>query len=190
MNKPTVIIFNLPKLFDILNEIKEDIFFNLEIANSINDLKKINLKDINNVVITEKFVDVPLKLNQIIIEKKPIKLTKLIEKINVSLLKSQYQEKSEFTIKDYILDINSRKLSKNSNELKLTQKESEIIIFLKNSSSNQSVHQLQKKVWGHNSNLETHTVETHIYRLRKKIAKEFEDDKFIISSDNGYKIQE
>ena len=71
MNKPTVIIFNLPKLFDILNEIKEDIFFNLEIANSINDLKKINLKDINNVVITEKFVDVPLKLNQIIIEKNP-----------------------------------------------------------------------------------------------------------------------
>ena len=52
------------------------------------------------------------------------------------------------------------------------------------------MHQLQKKVWGHNSNLETHTVETHIYRLRKKIAKEFEDDKFIISSDNGYKIQE
>tara|TARA_B100002051_G_scaffold275798_1_gene321072 strand:+ start:2250 stop:2816 length:567 start_codon:yes stop_codon:yes gene_type:complete len=188
MNKSTVIIFNLPKLFSILNEIKEDIFFNLEETNSINDLKKTLSKNLNNIVVTDKCLKLPFKFNQLVIEKKPIKLTNLIERINIALLKLQYQEKSEFNIKDYILDINSRNLNKNSKFLKLTQKETEIIFFLKNSNSTQSIQELQKKVWGHNSNLETHTVETHIYRLRKKIAKEFEDNNFIISSGNGYKI--
>jgi DNA-binding response OmpR family regulator len=50
------------------------------------------------------------------------------------------------------------------------------------------VDQLQSKVWGYQTKLETHTVETHIYRLRKKIFKTFNDNNFIISQKNGYQI--
>ena len=46
--------------------------------------------------------------------------------------------------------------------------------------------QRQKNVWGYAKDIETHTVETHVYRLRKKISDSFKDDKFILSDDNGY----
>jgi DNA-binding response OmpR family regulator len=84
--------------------------------------------------------------------------------------------------------LNSRELTENNVVLKLTEKETNIIIFLFKSNNTVGVAQLQSKVWGHNSKLETHTVETHIYRLRKKILKTFNDDKFIVSKKNGYQI--
>ena len=71
---------------------------------------------------------------------------------------------------------------------KLTQKEAEIIVYLKNSKKPASISKLQKQVWSHNSELETHTVETHVYRLRKKIFDTFEDNSFISSNNYGYKI--
>ena len=72
--------------------------------------------------------------------------------------------------------------------MKLTEREIEIILFLQNSKTPQKIENLQRKVWGHNSNLETHTVETHIYRLRKKIIDKFKDSNFINSTKNGYTI--
>ena len=72
--------------------------------------------------------------------------------------------------------------------MKLTEREIEIIIFLNKSISAQNIENLQKEVWGHNSNLETHTVETHIYRLRKKILEKFNDSNFIKSLKAGYSI--
>ena len=70
----------------------------------------------------------------------------------------------------------------------LTEREANIIIFLKNSQNPVKISKLQSEVWGHNSKLETHTVETHIYRLRKKINDTFSDNEFIKSSKLGYKI--
>ena len=70
----------------------------------------------------------------------------------------------------------------------MTEKETDIIIFLNNSDIPISINDLQIKVWGHKSKLETHTVETHVYRLRKKILKAFGDNNFIKSSKKGYKI--
>jgi len=72
--------------------------------------------------------------------------------------------------------------------LKLTEKEIDTIVYLHKSSSAVGVQKLQSKVWGYESNLETHTVETHIYRLRKKILQTFNDNNFIISQKNGYQI--
>ena len=72
--------------------------------------------------------------------------------------------------------------------LSLTEKETLIISFLKNSGTSVSINELQKNVWGYRSKLETHTVETHVYRLRKKILKRFGDNNFIKSKKNGYKI--
>ena len=87
------------------------------------------------------------------------------------------------------MDLNSRIISKDKNKLKLTEREMEIIIFLNESKIAQKIIDLQNKVWGYSSELETHTVETHIYRLRKKISNSFQDEHFIISTDNGYFIE-
>ena len=71
--------------------------------------------------------------------------------------------------------------------LNLTEKETDMIIFIK-SKKNVTIKELQNIVWGYSSNLETHTVETHIYRLRKKIKEKFSDDEFIQNTQKGYKI--
>jgi DNA-binding response OmpR family regulator len=86
------------------------------------------------------------------------------------------------------LDLNSRELILKDKVLKLTEKESSIIIYLNKNNDVVDITQLQSEVWGHHSKLETHTVETHIYRLRKKVFKTFEDNNFIISKKNGYQI--
>ena len=74
--------------------------------------------------------------------------------------------------------------------LKLTEKEINTIIYLSKKKKPVSVQELQEKVWAYQSKLETHTVETHIHRLRKKFKEKFLDDKLIISKDNGYQISE
>jgi len=87
------------------------------------------------------------------------------------------------------MDLNSKFLSKNNINLKLTEKEIEIILYLSSKKTKQGVLNLQKDIWGYASDLETHTVETHIYRLRKKISSKFSDDKFILSHQDGYYIE-
>ena len=112
----------------------------------------------------------------------------MLELINISLVKLKYSGQSELSIKDYKLDMNSRELIKKKIKIKLTQKEAEIIVYLKNSKKPASISKLQKQVWSHNSELETHTVETHVYRLRKKIFDTFGDNNFIINATDGYKL--
>ena len=73
--------------------------------------------------------------------------------------------------------------------LKLTEKEISSIIFLYKAKKPVKVNELQLKVWGYQSDLETHTVETHIYRLRKKILNKFKDNNFIVSTADGYQIK-
>jgi DNA-binding response OmpR family regulator len=74
-------------------------------------------------------------------------------------------------------------------KLKLTEKEINTIIYLSNSNEPVSIEELQKMVWSYQSDIETHTVETHIYRLRKKILNTFNDNEFIVSKKNGYQIK-
>jgi DNA-binding response OmpR family regulator len=76
-----------------------------------------------------------------------------------------------------------------STKLKLTEKEINTIIYLSKSNKPVNINELQKKVWSYQSDMETHTVETHIYRLRKKILSAFNDEEFIISKKNGYQIK-
>ena len=108
--------------------------------------------------------------------------------VAIQSLKTQYNDKSELKINQYKIDLNSRELIEKNSKLKLTEKETNIIVYLSQSNNSVSVDQLQFDVWGYRSKLETHTVETHIYRLRKKILKKFNDNNFIISHKNGYKI--
>ena len=189
MNKQSVLIFKLPELFKILNELKDHLDFNIynftEKQELLNENKNkyenyLVLTDIKNKIEDENF--------QLILNKLPDSVYSIIEKINVSLLKQKYSEQSDIIIGKYSIDINSRSIKNTNETLKLTQREIQIILFLKQSNSPQNIENLQKKVWGHNSNLETHTVETHIYRLRKKILENFNDDNFITSKKNGYQI--
>ena len=191
MNKSCVIIYNQKSLFDILDEIKENLNFDLVQINSLEELENFKQKCyFNNLILltSNKELHNKTSLKEIIIEKKPYKLVKLVEKINIFLLKNKFAAQSKLNIKNFILDINSRELIKDNLFLKLTQKETEVIIYLNNAGKNVSTQNLQKHVWGYTSDLETHTVETHIYRLRKKILNKFKDNKFILSSGNGYKI--
>ena len=87
-----------------------------------------------------------------------------------------------------MIDLNSREMSAKNIKLKLTEKEINTIIFLSKSNKPVSVDELQEKVWSYQSDIETHTVETHIYRLRKKILETFDNNEFIISKKNGYQI--
>ena len=191
MSKSHVIIYNQKSLFDILDEIKENLNFNVIQINSLEELEKFKKEyNVSNLIFLTNNKEIRNKtgLSELIIEKKPYKLLKLVEKINIFLLKNQFAAKSKLTIKNFILDTNSRELTKDNLSLKLTQRETEIVIYLNNANKNISIQDLQKNVWGHTSDLETHTVETHIYRLRKKILNKFQENKFILSSNNGYKI--
>ena len=77
----------------------------------------------------------------------------------------------------------------NNTKLKLTEKEINTIVYLSKSNKPVGINELQKKVWSYKFDMETHTVETHIYRLRKKILNTFNDKEFIISKKNGYQIK-
>jgi len=182
-----LIIYKFTSLYHILEELDLDlnlktIYFDDE--NSLND--KIKKLDNYLIVSNKKYPNIA---NQFILETIPIKIFKLIEKINIEFLKLKFNSQSKVKIKNYIIDLNSREMLINDNKLKLTEKEIDIITYLSKSNKPVSIDELQEKVWSYQLDIETHTVETHIYRLRKKILKIFNDNKFIVSEKNGYQIK-
>ena len=190
MNKQNVLVFKLPELFNILNELKSHLDFEIYLFVEKNKLLEfIKTNTGSYLILTDSDNEIKEEKLQLILSKFPDTIYSIIEKININLLKYKYSEQSDILIGNYSVDINSRLIKKNDQNLKLTEREIEIILFLKNSSNPQNIENLQKEVWGHNSDLETHTVETHIYRLRKKISEKFEDSSFINSTKLGYKIK-
>jgi len=187
MNKQNLIIYDFNELFSILNEIKQNLNFDL-LNVSEKEFGDLKLDSLNSFLIITKNKNLNLK-NQIVINNFPLKISKIIETININFLKNRFVQQSDIDLGEYKLNLNSRKIFDNKNELSLTEKESDIILFLKNSEKPVSIDELQTKVWGHSSKLDTHTVETHIYRLRKKISSKFNDDDFIHSTKSGYAIK-
>ena len=194
MIKQNIFIINFNLLYEILDEIKENLSFSITKFERPDDLIKVDLLDIKNSLIISK-PDQKLLLSKNLEEKNlflvqnfPISLNKLIELINIQLIKIKFKHKSKIIIKDYELNLNSKLISKDSVNLKLTEKEIEIILYLNKNKMKHSVLDLQKNIWRYSSSMETHTVETHIYRLRKKISDKFNDEKLILSHTNGYFI--
>ena len=198
MTKQFINIVEISNLHNILIEIKS--LFSFKISNFINTndfLKEIdneNSKTTNPIVICKRN-NYPLvsstktNINSLILlDDKPIKIGLLIDKINILLIKKKYNFQSHLNIKNYVLNIHSRVISNKDKELKLTEREIDIILFLNKKKTAQPVINLQNEVWKYLNTLETHTVETHIYRLRKKIKSTFNDDNFILSLKEGYKI--
>ena len=185
MKSKTVIIYQNQILFNILNELYPEKFRIIFL-----EKKEYNNFDFNNIHDYLIIVDndnYEFK-NQLVINKFPLKIKNILELINVTFLKKNFKKQSEIKIGSYTLNLNSREINYEDQKLFLTERESNLIIFLKNSLKPINISELQDKVWGYSSSLETHTVETHIYRLRKKFKETFGDEKFIISTENGYII--
>ena len=181
MSSKKLIIYNFSILFDILNEIKEN--FKFEIININKEkFKELEFAEIENYVIISQFGNETENCNVL---NYPAKINNIIEQINVLFLGNKFSNQSNINVGNYILNVNSRKISKDKKELNLTEKEIELILFIK-SNTCVSIKELQTKVWKHTSELETHTVETHIYRLRKKFVDFFDDNHFIEHNKKGY----
>ena len=187
MNTQNLIIYKFISLYHILEELSLDLKFKIVFTDSKNSLKEEIENHYNYLIISSrKYPDIS---NQFVLENKPIKIFKLIEKINIEFLKVQFCSQSQVKVKTYTIDLNSREMLIHDTKLKLTEKEINTIIYLSKLNKPVSVDELQEKVWSYQSGIETHTVETHIYRLRKKILSTFNDKEFIISKKNGYQIK-
>mgnify|MGYP001192599691 FL=1 len=186
MTYQNLIIYKFNSLYHILEELSLDLNFkiiNVDSENLLNDKIKI-LK--NYLIISNKKY---LNINShFILDNLPLNISKLVERINIEFLKIQFNSQSKVQINNYFIDLNSREMLLNNIKLKLTEKEINTITYLSKQNKPVSIDELQEKVWSYQSDMETHTVETHIYRLRKKISNSFNDNKFIVSKKNGYQI--
>jgi len=189
-----VIIINYNSLYEIFDDLKENLpFKTIKFKNEDDFLKDNSLDKRKSLIILNKKTKLLFnhglhESNILYLNDLPLSFEKLLEKININLIKLRYSLQSKINIKDFQLDINSKHLSKLGITLKLTEKEIEIILYLNKKKINCDIADLQKNIWGYSTNIETHTVETHIYRLRKKIDKVFKDKKFIVSQKDGYLI--
>ena len=187
VSSQNLIIYKLTSLYHILEELSLDLNFKITYYDNENLLNE-EVKNLNSYLILSNIKYSNIN-NRFILQNLPIGIFKLIEKINIEFLKLQFNNQSEVKINSYIIDLNSREMIKNNTKLKLTEKEINTIAYLSKLKKPVSVDELQEKVWSYQSDIETHTVETHIYRLRKKISKTFDDNEFIISKKNGYQIK-
>ena len=199
MFKQIITIVEFITLYKILSEIQDILKFEIQNYESNSDFEKTiedNKIDTKHLTIITRSINQKLIKNTqldirkiLVFDDFPLEIEKLIEKINIQLIKQKYNFQSNFNINNYTLDLNSRIITREQDELKLTEREIDILLFLNENKKPQNVNALQSKVWGYSSELETHTVETHIYRLRKKIKEKFIDDNFIKSHKDGYSIK-
>jgi len=189
MHKNKIYIVDFPILFETLYEINDYLNYNLYNLNYEDYLKK-NEDNKNSLFIIKKPNTTEKKnfdiQNKFYLNNLPIKLNELTQQINIFFLKSVYQSNSEINFKNYNLNLNDKIIKSDKKKLKLTEKEVKIIIFLLSHKTPQKTLVLQKEIWGYEESLETHTVETHIYRLRKKIDDCFNDPDFLKKNRNGY----
>ena len=187
MSTQNLIIYKFATLYHILEELSLELNFKITLEENDNFLNDRVKNQKNHLIISNnKYPDIG---NLIVLDNLPINISKLVEKINIEFLKLQFNNQSEIKVNDYIINLNSREIIMHNIKLKLTEKEINTIIYLSKINKPASINELQEKVWGYQSDLETHTVETHIYRLRKKIIKTFNDNDFIISKKYGYQIK-
>ena len=187
MTNQILIIYKFIELYYIFEELSLDLNFTITFVENEKSLNK-KVENLNNYLIISNKKNLNIG-NQFVLDNTPINIFKLVEKINIEFLKIQFNSQSEVKVNNYIINLNSREMLANNIKLKLTEKEINTITYLSKSEKPVSIDELQEKVWSYQSDIETHTVETHIYRLRKKILNTFNDKDFIISEKNGYQIK-
>ena len=181
MIKQNLAIYSIPTLFNILKELENELNINVSLISNKQELDKASFSE--DLIITNK-----KNLNYInLLEVNfPLKIKVLIEKINIKLIKIRTKEQAEILIGNYLLNQNARTLELKSKLINLTEKEVNLILFLHTSEKPVNIEKLKLEVWGYKGQLETHTVETHIHRLRKKILDMFKINNFIVSDKQGY----
>jgi len=213
MKSEKLFVFGNQRLAEILKEVK--LFKNYEIINKTYDFEKINLAqdknlrenfilvDLSNISITKNLIKGFGKNSILLINKKnfnneviknyekcllPFKLNDLLSKIKILSLKKDYKSRAIFQVLDYQLDINKKVIAKNDLKLKLTEKEVTLLVYLIELGRPVKINELLKAVWGYSLESETHTIETHVHRLRKKFIKIFKDHNIIKNNLDGYFI--
>ena len=165
--------------FDILL-VHEDYFKNNSKVKNLNEINKIKIlvcNSINHNIF--KFSD---KLTL------PTSVKVINQIVENSITKKNFNNNSSIKIKNYNLDKNEKKLTKNENFVLLTEKEIQLLELLLKTDEAISRDEILSKVWKYASQADTHTVETHIYRLRKKIKTKFADENFILNDKKGYSL--
>ena len=187
-----------------INELKSFFGFNLLLEGQ--NLNNLNDKNINAVICdsdnSKKILNTNVKKPKILIQennknnfnqnmfslvvKLPLDVVEFNQDIINLCMKFEFDNNSLIKIKDYFLDKNERVLKKENIILKITEKEIDFIEILHSSNKPLNRDFILKNIWNYSSDTDTHTVETHIYRLRQKIKNSFDDDNFIKNSKNGY----
>ncbi len=116
----------------------------------------------------------------------PVHINDLNKAIEDAFAKKSFSKNSSIKIKEYTLNKNEKKLIKNESYISLTEKEIQLLELFLAKSRSISKNKILNEVWKYSTEADTHTVETHIYRLRKKIKSKFFDDNFILNDKNGY----
>ena len=205
MKNITLNIIGQRILADVLKEKEVIIKMNILFFENLSDCLK-NIKDniIKNVIVTHLSnfesieqsgftIDNPIfyltsKKNNINVKTKfqryeliyyPFNLENFIEKINLSYIKSKFVINSKVEFLNYTINLNTREIITEKNKLKLTEREINFLLFLKNSKKPQTIRNILESVWRYSKGIETHTVETHVHRLRKKFLVSFNDSNFI-----------
>ena len=193
MIQQNIFISNYDSLYEILDEIKENLAFNVLKFKDVEEFLKTLKSNSDNLLICQR-KNIKHLLNQginkkniLFLDKVPLSIYEIVDLISIQLIKLRFNWQSKVNIKQYELNLNSKFFSNDTVNLKLTEKEIEIILYL-NDLKKHNVLDLQKNIWKYSADIETHTVETHIYRLRKKISDKFNDENFILSDENGYFI--
>ena len=205
--KNIILAFGNKQFNNALIELRPYLNFNLKVISDLYD--DISIENCQGVIIHEDVLDndnlkniiTNVEINKIIFhESKKIKGFENIEKLSLptsvdqinkiivnNIIKNKFRINSALRINDYVLNKNSRKLIKKDISMELTEKEIELIELLKSKSYTKK-KEILTRIWQYSDQADTHTVETHIYRLRKKIKEKFNDETFIKSEKKGYTI--
>ncbi len=205
--KNIILAFGNKEFNDSLTQVKEYLRFNLETTDNLKNSKP--MESYEGFIIHEdalkenKYKDIikNQNLNKLILLKsKKVKGFENIEKLNLptsvgqinkvvfnNIIKKEFKINSSLKINNYKLDKNLRRLIKDELYLELTEKEIELVELLRKNSFTKK-KEILSTIWKYSKEADTHTVETHIYRLRKKINEIFKDKSFIKSEKKGYTI--
>ena len=170
-------------LIDGLNDNPIAILFHIDALQDTNQKNYIDNKDSIKICVGKKD---ELKDNFDANLELPTTLKEINTIIENTVAKKKFNKNSSIIIKDYLLNKNEKKLSKSSDFIILTEKEVQLLELFLNTKKPLSKDRILSLVWNYSSDADTHTVETHIYRLRKKITEKFMDEKFILNNKNGY----
>ena len=199
MHKLNVLILGPPSFISTLNELKLFLKFNPMLENSkykaniilfhtdaLQDKKQKDVISGNNIIKICAGERKNLLHNYDAILELPTTLKEINTIIEKSAAKKKFNINSSIKVKSYFLNKNERKLSKSEDYIILTEKEVQLIELFLNNKNPTSKDRILSSIWNYSSEADTHTVETHIYRLRKKISETFKDEKFILNNKDGY----